>query len=87
MSEELKPCPFCGSDDLSEGPHSPYIICNGCGAFGPGNSDVTHEEAIKAWNTRTPEQAIATTLGGVGSEVGSEVTSEVRGGGEKAVKR
>jgi len=27
------------------------------------------------------------TLGGVGSEVGSEVTSEVRGGCDKAVKR
>ena len=63
MSETLKPCPFCGSDDISEGPHSPYIICNGCGAFGPGNSDVTHEEAIAAWNTRTPEQVIAATPG------------------------
>ena len=60
---ELLPCPFCGGDDLSEGPYSPYVICNGCGAFGPGNSDVTHDEAIKAWNTRTPEQAIAATLG------------------------
>ena len=62
---ELLPCPFCGGDDLSEGPYSPYVICNGCGAFGPGNSDVTHEEAIEAWNTRTSEQAIAATLGGV----------------------
>ena len=60
----LLPCPFCGGDDLSEGPYSPYVICNGCGAFGPGNSDVTHEEAIEAWNTRTPEQAIAAALGG-----------------------
>ena len=62
-TDELKPCPFCGGENLASNWHSPFIICNDCGAFGPGNADSTHEQAVKAWNTRTPEQAIAATLG------------------------
>ena len=68
-TDELKPCPFCGGENLASNWHSPFIICNDCGAFGPGNADSTHEQAVKAWNTRTPEQAIAATLGGGECEV------------------
>ena len=52
MSYELKPCPFCGSNNLAEGNHSPFVICDDCGAFGPGNADLTHDEAVEKWNTR-----------------------------------
>ena len=91
MSEELKPCAHCGSrgelvtyydfyhinctnDDCVEH-YDESMIYRGEGAWYGSIAD-----AIEAWNTRTPEQAIATTFGRVGSEVGSEVTSEVRGG-------
>ena len=70
-TDELKPCPFCGGENLASNWHSPFIICNDCGAFGPGNADSTHEQAVEAWNTRTPEQAIAATLGGGECEVTS----------------
>lgn len=62
-TDELKPCPFCGSKELLAGFHSPFIECGNCHAFGPGNADLTHDEAVELWNTRTPEQAIAATLG------------------------
>ena len=67
---DLLPCPFCGSSDcyaerkdLSE----TVIVCNNCGAFGPGgqpedDSDLEKEEkddllpgelcAKRAWNKR-----------------------------------
>ena len=91
MSEELKPCAHCGSrgelvtyydfyhinctnDDCVEH-YDESMIYRGEGAWYGSIAD-----AIEAWNTRTPDQAIAATLGGVGFEVGSEVGSEVRGG-------
>ena len=49
---ELLPCPFCGGSNLAEGFHSPFVICEDCGAFGPGSADITHEEAVNKWNTR-----------------------------------
>lgn len=49
---ELKPCPFCGSHNLVEGYHSPFVICDDCGAFGPEHADMTHDEAVAAWNSR-----------------------------------
>ena len=56
----LKPCPFCGADDLYsfQYPFTPkpgirgcYIKCNHCGASS-GNYE-TVEDALKAWNERT----------------------------------
>ena len=53
MSEELKPCPFCGGEARGElYGHGYYVMCkDNClhGEFCPSN-----EEAIKRWNTRTP---------------------------------
>lgn len=49
---DLKPCPFCGSNNLKPAYHSPYVICGDCKALGPGSSDITYDEAVEAWNTR-----------------------------------
>jgi hypothetical protein len=35
MSEELKPCPFCGSTDVEVWPVDEYVKCNDCEAEGP----------------------------------------------------
>ena len=60
MSEELKPCPLCGGKVAWV---SGAICCRRCGLE---LHHLTHsyELNIKTWNTRTPEQAIAATLGG-----------------------
>lgn len=53
MTEKLKPCPFCGSDDVvvEETYASGYVRCRGCGA--EGGFRYSHEEAAAAWNSRT----------------------------------
>ena len=56
MSEELKPCPFCGSSDLavmellSRGFR---IECQGCGAYSPIKKD--GPSLLHAWNTRVDD--------------------------------
>ena len=58
-SEELKPCPFCGSTDiriknisLASSTRLPFWAhCASCGADGPHKSDFGY--AIAAWNFRT----------------------------------
>lgn len=60
MTEELKPCPFCGGRDLAvewieladrgEKRLEHAVQCRGCGADGP--SGRTREEAASLWNTR-----------------------------------
>ena len=75
---ELKSCPFCGGEAVikkthrwphwagTEGCDGFTVICTNfdCTIY---EADVfyatTEEEAIEAWNTRTPDQAIAATLG------------------------
>ena len=56
MSEQLKPCPFCGGPAeiwprqiLQESYHSE---CEDCGATGHSHVGCTVEEAIAAWNQR-----------------------------------
>jgi Lar family restriction alleviation protein len=68
MSDELKPCPFCGNNDYMtvEGTVSSnnfQVVCSwlsgGCGASGGVRR--TQAEAIAAWNTRAddaPEQPV-----------------------------
>lgn len=61
MSEELKPCPFCGGTDIGHSPGS-IIACmnNNCGGnvdIGPpwgGPKEDGIAFLIAAWNTRTP---------------------------------
>ena len=64
MSEELKPCPFCGGEAYTEGDKSKlqdgfgfwYVSCkNNCGVSGYFR---TKEDAIKAWNRRYNENGV-----------------------------
>ena len=52
MMAELKPCPFCGGEDLMMVDDDDYFFvgCNTCDTCGPGEG--TEEEAIEAWNKR-----------------------------------
>ena len=65
MSEEIKPCPFCGHVGLSFEDGRTYrwgvASCDGCGASAgeirrtyPDNGE-WHKEAIAQWNKRTGE--------------------------------
>ena len=69
---DLKPCPFCGGEAKTEQVeriHYGTVYRVGChtdGCKGWWYESVlyrTEAKAIEAWNTRTPEQAIAATLG------------------------
>jgi len=71
--EELEPCPFCGSDnistgecltDLGEGRRSSQSQCLNCGALGPDGilekddgPDYGSDKARASWNRRTPPSA------------------------------
>jgi len=53
MSEDLKPCPFCGSKDdmlINDEDYEVFVFCWSCEARGPNKS--TKTDAIKAWNRR-----------------------------------
>ena len=61
---ELKPCPFCGSEDVKlrhykvNGCDWWYVTCNQCRiAIDPmfWNNYVSREEAIEIWNKRVRE--------------------------------
>lgn len=53
MSEEMKPCPFCGSYDVvvDETYTSGYVRCRSCGV--EGSMRDSYSEAVAAWNSRT----------------------------------
>ena len=59
---ELKPCPFCGSEtlemDKEDGQdfNSWYITCYNCDCQGVSRYGMTRDEAIKAWNMRAEDQ-------------------------------
>lgn len=49
----LKPCPFCGSDNIMAAVnpiHNTSVFCRGCGTA--TKSFATAKEAIDLWNTR-----------------------------------
>lgn len=56
MTNELKPCPFCGGTNLKvSGGSWKYVKCKDCdnGAHAPGQGSTGNEDdAISAWNTR-----------------------------------
>jgi hypothetical protein len=63
---EVKPCPFCGSNDVRYNPMKLAIVCEGCGCEGPPVAgEDAHDEAklcLTAWNTRpappAPSEAV-----------------------------
>lgn len=78
MSEELKPCPFCGGTEITlewrllhDGAR-PVHSCDNCGAQGPiGNrydggsragQDKVDAENVGKWNTRAPLSAEGWTI-------------------------
>lgn len=57
---ELKACPFCGSDGISNAERIGFPVeacCTTCRAQGP--SKLTGREADEAWNTRATDSRIA----------------------------
>lgn len=56
---ELKPCPFCSSEDINYGHHSSeskrFNRCKQCLSEGPYGDSAT---SIAAWNTRPIEDAL-----------------------------
>ncbi len=61
MNEELKPCPFCGSNDLRKSKDFTIkdknliclvcdVQCNNCGCDGP--KLFYTNDTVKAWNER-----------------------------------
>ena len=63
MSEiKLKPCPFCGSENITEGSRmfdfgeDIYIICKECGAKIQIAKEYGFSELRKRWNRRVGER-------------------------------
>ena len=59
MSDNLKPCPFCGSHDVSMShplSDDQYVWCSECGAK---VSCFDIEGATGTWNTRVPSPDVA----------------------------
>lgn len=65
----LLPCPFCGGKAalrmswMEDGHRYRAVECVECGATTPGNYSEVGDQSTWDWNARTPEQAIAATLG------------------------
>ena len=65
MSEELKPCPFCGGDNVRlintivNGENAVKTTHTGCEAevLFYGRSNGSRKAVADTWNTRQPEQA------------------------------
>lgn len=51
VSEELRPCPFCGSDDI--GDDRSVMFCASCEAVGPRISFGEPHDQRERWNTRS----------------------------------
>lgn len=57
MSEELKPCPFCGGVDVKLRQHlatnMSWVSCTECGLEAPSETGWTDDISIEYWNTRS----------------------------------
>ena len=54
MSEELKPCPFCGGSNITEEASISVVFCADCG----GEKDTD----MGSWNTRPIEDALTARI-------------------------
>ena len=55
MSQKIKPCPFCGSEDTDCNSH--FVSCNDCHAIGPEEPLPDRDWVIQRWNRRPLEEA------------------------------
>lgn len=78
MAEKLKPCPFCGGDDLyfPHGTDPAVIECSGCGARSGVPDDQTEVEATAKWNAR-----VAPSLRITGPNSDGEYWLHIKAGG------
>ena len=61
---ELKPCPFCGGEDLDfiESECEQFVLVSCCDCCCSSCSDNDKEKAIKSWNTRTESPRVEDAL-------------------------
>lgn len=70
MTENLKPCPFCGNEARAraqhwdDGSHVWWVECAACGAEGMRCDDGQH--ALDAWNTRVQIPGEVCEIEGIG---------------------
>lgn len=76
--ENLKPCPFCGSDDVAMYGLYPssYARCRACGAEGAMSN--SYYEAAAAWNRRAKAKELVVRLNVSDEQVRRMVDEAVR---------
>ena len=76
---ELKPCPFCGSTDLSHEVDDglAWKKCDKCGATGPAVSKYD-EDGDPDWNTRTPPPVDSELVERVSDEIARLDSERIR---------
>lgn len=75
MTEELKPCPFCGSNNVRFEIEKHAVVCMHCKARGcvapteemaldmwSDRVGDSHDEAVAAWNSRTDAEELVVRL-------------------------
>lgn len=90
MSEELKPCPFCGGKpelevsevDLNGSAYkdSFQYSCDSCGVYKGEHEEI--DEAIKSWNTRAPQNEWISVSGYEEIPVGIWKVAELKRSGD-----